>query len=442
MKKIIPAIILALYTFSSCTFGSIALAENNKEKAAITNSNEETKKDAYSPHSKYMLTADLGSDLVLYEKNCEAEIAPSGFAKILTAITALELCDDITKNVTIKDGILENYNYNNRNIGLKYGEKISIEDMLKAMLVYDAGDCAIAIAHSVGKSYESFVDKMNEISKNAGAANSSFVHPAGFEAKGQKTTLMDMYYITKYALKNKTFAKFVSLDRIEIKPTNKYNESRILFNTNQFITTYYSLDHYNANVYGVKSYYNDAENCGVIAKYNDSQNNLLVLCAGADTKDGNSFAYNDAKHMITFAKENFIQVNVVNKEEFMAEVEIPNGKNAERLLLVSEDRIKTMLPVSYDSKLLEIKTETKDKIYAPVEKGDVLGKTIVYYDGKKCGEVNLLAYSKVEKSTLVFIRKKLSAVFTSVYFKLIIGIFIVAFVYKLLGNRKKVKKKK
>lgn len=434
MKKIIPAIILTLCTISSCFFGNIAFAEPDNEK--------ETKKTTYSPHSKYMLMADLGSDLVLYEKNCVDKIAPSGFAKILTAITVLEQCDDITKKVSIKDGILKDYNYNNRNIGLKYGEKISIEDMLKAMLVYDAGDCAIALAHSVGESYDSFVDKMNETAKNAGAENSSFVHPAGFEVKGQKTTLMDMYYITKYALKNKTFAKIVSLDRIEIKPTNKYSESRILFNTNQFITTYYSLDHYNANVYGVKSYYNDAENCGVIAKYNDLQNNLLVLCAGADTKEGNSFAYNDAKHMITYAKENFTQVNVVNKEQFMAEVEIPNGKDAERLLLVSEDRIKTMLPINYDANLLEIKTETKDKIYAPIKKGDVLGKTTVYYDGKKCGEVNLLAYSEIEKSTIVYIGKKLSLVFASVYFKLIVGIFIIAFVYKLLDNRKQAKRKK
>jgi len=146
--------------------------------------------------------------------------------------------------------------------------------------------------------------------------------------------------------------------------------------------------------------------------------------------------------MINYAKENFTQVNVVNKEKFMAEVEIPNGKDAQRLLLVSEDRIKTMLPINYDADLLEIKTETKDNIYAPIQKGDVLGKTTVYYDGKKCGEVNLLAYSEIEKSTIGYIGKKLSLIFTSIYFKLIVGIFIIAFVYKLLDNRKKAKRKK
>lgn len=438
MKKNIVSVILTICTISSCFFGNFAFADTSKAKKA----EEETQKSTYSYHSKYMLLADLGSDLVLYEKNCEDEIAPSGFAKILTAITVLEQCSDITKKVTVKDGILKDYNYNNRNIGLKYGEKISIEDLLKAMLVYDAGDCAIALAHSVGDSYESFVDKMNETAKNAGAQNSSFVHPSGFNAKGQKTSLMDMYYITKYALKNKTFAEFVSLDRIEIKPTNKHSESRILFNTNQFITTYYSLDHYNANVYGVKSYYNDTENCGVIAKYNDLQNNLLVLCAGADTIEGNSYAYNDASHLISYAKENYTQVNVVNKERFMAEVDIANGKNAPRLLLVTQDRIKTMLPTNYDSELLEIKTQTKDEIYAPIKKGDVLGKTTVYYDGKKCGEVNLLAYSDIEKSNIVFIGKKLSLIFESVYFKLIVALIIFAFIYKLLDNKKKAKREK
>ena len=101
-----------------------------------------------------------------------------------------------------------------------------------------------------------------------------------------------------------------------------------------------------------------------------------------------------------------------------------------------------MLPTNYDSELLEIKTQTKDEIYAPIKKGDVLGKTTVYYDGKKCGEVNLLAYSDIEKSNIVFIGKKLSLIFESVYFKLIVALIIFAFIYKLLDNKKKAKREK
>ena len=443
MKNFVFVLILTIYTLSSCMFCTAVFAENktstsDSQKADSDAKVKEEKEKPYSPHGKYLLSVDMGSDLVMYEKNADQSVEPSGFTKIVTAITALELADDISKTVAVENGILEDFDYNNQNIGLKYGEIISIADMIKAMLIYDAGDCAIALAHSIGKSYDEFVEAMNETSKKAGAENSVFVHPAGFEAKGQKTTLTDMYYITKYALKNETFADIVNTERIEIAPTNKYEQSRILFNTNQFISTYYSLDHYNANVYGVKSYTANADDCGVIAHYNDAKNNLLLLCAQSDTANGNNYAYNDVEYMISHAKETYTQVTVVEKEKFMSEVSISNGKNTNRLLLVSEERITTMLPKEYDTQLLKVETSTKEKVNAPIQKGDVIGKVTVYYDGKKCGETNLLAYSDVEKSTAVFLKNVLLQILTSIYFKLGIVLLILIFILRMIQiNRKK-----
>lgn len=441
MRKLLYLIMLTIYISVNIGFCVNAIAENSETKKASVSENKETdeeKPQKYSPRSNLMLMVDMDSGLIMYEKNADEHFSPGSLAKILTAITALENCDNITKTVTIENGILENYDYDNGNIGLKYGENISIKNMIEAMLINDAGDCALAIAHSVGKSYDEFVAAMNETAEKAGAKSSRFINPAGFDEKGQKTTLRDMYYITEYALKNDIFAKIVDTERIEIGPTNKYDDSRILFNTNQFITTYYSLNHYNANMHGVKGYYNTSKDCGMIAKYKDLQNNLLILCAESEHENGNSYAYNDVEYMLNVAKENFTQVSLVGKEEFVSEIEMPNGKNAGRLLLISEDAIKAKLPVDYDKSKIERKTELENKILAPIKKGEVLGTISVYYNGEKCGESKLLAYSDIEKSTINHIKYRLSMIVGSGYFKAAVIILILIFIIRAVQlNRKK-----
>ena len=117
MRKLVVSILIILYTFISCLYPLGAFAD--KEKTA---DNAEQKK--YTPISEYTLLADLSSDFFMYGTNSSKSIEPSGFAKILTAITAIENTDDIYKEVTIEEGILEGYNFSNKNIGLKYGEEI------------------------------------------------------------------------------------------------------------------------------------------------------------------------------------------------------------------------------------------------------------------------------------------------------------------------------
>ena len=138
--------------------------EKDKDKKDKEEKKEEKPKE-YLPHSKYMLAVDLNSGLFTYEKNSDESFKPGALVKILTAITVLENVKDINKKVTVPEGILEDYNYDCGNIGLRYGEILSVRTLLEAMLIYDAGDCALALAHTTGESYEKFIALMNDTAK-------------------------------------------------------------------------------------------------------------------------------------------------------------------------------------------------------------------------------------------------------------------------------------
>ena len=151
-------------------------------------------------------------------------------------------------------------------------------------------------------------------------------------------------------------------------------------------------------------------------------------------------AYTDVNYFIEYTKKHFTPVTVVENDRFMSEVKIPNGKNKDNLLLVNDGAIKVMLPNNYKQNLIKTDVVKKDNILAPINKGDVLGKVIVYYDNKKCGEVNLLAYSDIERSFLAHIDTKISNFTKSVAFKIIISLFILVIIL-IIANRNKQSKR-
>lgn len=409
--------------------------KENKDK-----SDDKDEEEVFTPISKYMLIVDLDSSRVLYEDDSEKEFNPGGLVKILTAITAIENCSDISKKIAPKMPILDEYDYDSYgNIGLAYGEKISVRNMLEAMMITDAGDCAITIAHNIGKSYEEFIRLMNDTAKKAGAKDSMFTDPAGFDKKHQKTTLADMAKITEYALKNKTFCAISSKESIEIPATNKRSGSRTIFNRNNYISRYYSVDHYNPNVKFAKTYYNSEEDCGMIAQHQSASGNVLLLCAKSKFTYANR-AYDDINYLIEYANKEFKQVILINEGEFVYEADIDNGYDSDRVLLVSTTPLKVKLENDYD--LSKIKREIKlvDDIRAPIKKGQFLGSATVYYDGEKCGQAKLVSYSDIEKSNITYLKNKIRLIAGSGYFKLFIAFILIIFIYKVVKVNKGKKK--
>ncbi len=393
---------------------------------------EDEEEEEFTPISKYLLIADVESSRILYEDDSDKEFNPGAMVKILTAITAIENCADLSKKIAPKMPILDGYDYDSHgNIGLTYGEKISIKNMLEAMMITDAGDCAITIAHNVGESYEEFIRLMNETAKKAGATESVFTDPAGFDKKHQKSTLADMAKITAYALKNKTFCSIASKENIEIPATNKRVSTRTIFNRNNYISRYYSLEYYNPNIKFAKSYYNSDEDCGMVAHYQTSSSNVLLLCAKSKFTYANR-SYDDINYLIDYAGKKFKQVTLINEGEFVHEADIDNGYNADRVLLVSTTQVKVTLENNYESSKIEKKVKLNDDICAPIKKGQFLGMASVYYDGEKCADVKLVSYSDIEKSNITYLKNKIKSIADSGYFKLFVAIILLIFIYNVI----------
>ena len=101
-------------------------------------------------YSKSAILIDYDTGSVLYSKNANDKMYPASTTKILTAIIAIEKCnlDDI---VTVKKSAIKTIPSGYSSAYLNEDEQISVDNLLKVLLVHSANDAANVLAEYVGR---------------------------------------------------------------------------------------------------------------------------------------------------------------------------------------------------------------------------------------------------------------------------------------------------
>jgi D-alanyl-D-alanine carboxypeptidase len=153
------------------------------------------------------ILVDGTTGAVLFEHNADAPRPPASVTKILTALVILEhgqLSDIVT--VSRRAAGVRGYD-----LGLRAGQRVSLEDLLAAILIRSANDAAVAAAEHVGGSVAGFAELMNAKARGVGMTQSHFANPHGLDEPGHVTTARDMAQLTRSALEQPHFARLVSV---------------------------------------------------------------------------------------------------------------------------------------------------------------------------------------------------------------------------------------
>jgi len=94
-------------------------------------------------------------------------------------------------------------------LGLRTGQRISLVDLLAAILIRSANDAAIAAAEHVGGGVKGFMAMMNAKAQELGMLHSHFENPHGLDEPGHYTTARDMALLTRVAMEHPAFAQLV-----------------------------------------------------------------------------------------------------------------------------------------------------------------------------------------------------------------------------------------
>lgn len=194
----------------------------------------------------------MDNDEEVFNKNYNKRTAPASLTKIMTALVALENCEDLSLPVTISQYAIDSLvGTDSSTAGLVPGETVTMYDLLNCLLVKSANEAAIAIAEYVGGSVPAFLEMMNKKAKELGCKDTNYVNVHGLDQEGHYTTAHDLYLICKEAMKNPTFEKIVGQTSYTLPKTNM-SEERVLPATNFMMNSNYT-DCYLSYVTGIKT---------------------------------------------------------------------------------------------------------------------------------------------------------------------------------------------
>jgi D-alanyl-D-alanine carboxypeptidase len=142
-----------------------------------------------NPH----ILVDVSTGRVLEHEEAFRKWYPASLTKLITVYTTFKAIQ--AGQVTLDTPVVMSKHSSAQppaKMYFKPGQKMTLDNALKMMLVKSANDLAMAIAETVGGSEQGFVARMNTEAARLGMTSSHFINPNGLPGKGQYTTAHDL----------------------------------------------------------------------------------------------------------------------------------------------------------------------------------------------------------------------------------------------------------
>lgn len=322
------------------------------------------------------------SGQMLYEQNAEEPLQPASVTKIMTMLLIMEALDrgDVSLDTMIT-GTAHAASMGGTQIWLKEGEQLSLDEMLKAIAVGSANDCAVAVAEHLCGTEEAFVESMNARAKELGCTSTTFVNANGLDADGQKTltSARDLALISTELLKHPKILDYTTIWMDTIR-----NGQFSLANTNKMLRSYKGL-------IGLKTgYISQAGFCISAAATRDGMT-LIATVMGAPTKEDRMA---DATALLNYGFANYAPYTP-DLSDALTPLPVKMGKS-ETVAVQAEE---TAPVVVAKEKIENVKTEIHlpDSLEAPVEAGQELGSAEIRDGDTVLLTLRLTAAESVER---------------------------------------------
>ena len=376
---------------------------------------------------------------VLFEKDMNNKMEPASITKIMTAILTIENCN-LNDVVSVPYEAISNIPSGYSIVPLQTDEQITVDQLLRVLMVHSANDAANVLAEHIAGSISSFATMMNTKAAEIGCTGTHFVNPNGIHNKNHYSTAYDLALMGRYAMQNETFRKIVTTTKYTLPATNKFPEPTRFFKATNDLIIPDSRDSVDNYYYfyatGIKTgYTNAAGNCIVASAKKDGVEYIVVILGAERLENGLSARYIDCKNLFNYAFEHY-KIYTINQENtVLKQVTISNSSFATKHLnLVVQNDITLLLKKDTDEASINPQIDISVPLEAPIQKNSVVG-TISYTIDDNIYSSNLLAGNNVEKSN-----------FTTTFLTFLSIVFVLLFLIWLLksnnkNNRKKAKKR-
>ena len=334
-----------------------------------------------SAPSAILMEASTGQ--ILFESNSRERLAPASVTKIMTLLLVMEALDSgvISMNDTVTASASACAKGGSQ-VYLEEGEQMTMDEMLKSVVVSSANDCACALAEHVAGRESACVEKMNQRAQELGVEDTHFVNCTGLdddpEAKSHLTSARDIAIMSRELLEHAGIRKYTTIWMDTVR-----NGQFGLTNTNKLVRFYDGAT-------GLKTGYTSAAgHCLSASAVRDGMELIAVVLHCASSTD----RFESAKALLNYGFANY-GICRPAPQTHLSPIPVTLGvQDTVTPTLVTESLLLEK------GKLASVKCETElaESIQAPVEQGQKLGTLTVKSGDEIVAELPIVASQAVER---------------------------------------------
>jgi D-alanyl-D-alanine carboxypeptidase (penicillin-binding protein 5/6) len=326
------------------------------------------------PTAQAAIVVDAVDGTVMYAKRPNAERAIASTTKLMTALLSLEEA----KPGEVFTAPVYNAQPAESRINLRAGERMTVRDLLEALLLESANDAAVDLAENIAGSRDAFVERMNDRADELGLDHTHYANPVGLDDPGNYSSARDLAALARHLLGNRRFARVVDSPQATLESGSHV---RVVQNRNDLVARYPWVD-------GVKTgYTQNAGNVLVGAGARGPRARVISVVLGEPSEAARDA---DTLTLLRWGLDRFSRVRVLARGRGLARADVKYSDDRARLV----PRRSVVLTVR-DGQHLRRRVHAPDEVEGPLARGERVGSVTVLVDGRQVRRVPLVTAAEV-----------------------------------------------
>lgn len=328
-----------------------------------------------APHA---IIIDHDSGIILYEKDARSAIPPSSMTKIMTADIVFEQLKSGRLALTDTFKVSQRaFDRKGSSMFLRLGSKVSVENLLRGVIIQSGNDASITLAEGIGGTEEQFAEMMTSRAKALGLNSANFKNSTGWPHPEHKISTYDLAKLARHSIK--AYPDFYPLYAEREFTWDGVSQS----NRNPILGAVEGAD-------GLKTGHTEVAGYGLVGTaIRDGQRRIIVI-NGLESKSSRS---DTARSLMNAAFTGFDIIPIRKKNDNVAEFDVYLGKQKTVQAIIPYDINIGVAKTDVDNVTVEM-THAKE-IVAPIEQGQEIGKLTIRAPGQTAQTVPLLAAESV-----------------------------------------------
>ena len=331
---------------------------------------------------------DHNSGKVLFERDADHQIYPASMTKIMTAIVVFDLLKEdkikLSDEVIVSENAWRMSKSGFSSMFIMLNDKVTIEDLLRGIIVVSGNDACVALAEGVAGSESAFADMMNEKAELIGLTNTNFTNSSGINDPDNYSTVRDIAYMSKYLIDNyPNYYEYFketefTWDRTGGDPIKQGNRNPLLYKR--------------IGADGIKTGYLAVEKYSLASSIIGKERRLIAVGSGFTTKQARS---DESARMFRWALRNTNTYEIAKENEPKFKFKTWLGKEDFVEGVVKEDIYITIF--KKELKNLKVFLEYNGPIKAPVQKDQEIGNLIIETPSDETMKFPIYSAKKIKK---------------------------------------------